>query len=237
MDMQETIPTLTSHIHRQTMTWVWALVGALILNLGLFGLFPRLLDRQSEKPVFEEPYRLDTFIRVKRPDNPIKKKEPVKKETRKPDLKQKARVMKRVAPTPMPKNLPPLPFELNTKLPANAIASLHVPLMATQMGDLNLSDIYGVGDIDSPLTVLVRIPPVYPMRAQRRGIKGAVTVRFVVNENGLVENVTIVKADPENVFEKSVIQCVSSWRFNPGTVEGMPVKTMAETIIRFNLDG
>lgn len=228
---------MMSRIRRQTMTWVWAVVGAVILNLGLFGLFPKLLDRQLEKPVFEEPCRLDSFIRIKRPENPIKKKEPVKKEVLKPDLTPKSQIVKRIAPTPMPKNWRPLPFELNAKLPTPAIASLQVPIMDTHLGDLDLSDIYGIGDIDSPLTVLVRIPPVYPIRAQRRGIEGVVTVRFIVNENGLVEDVRIVKADPENVFEKSVIQCVSSWRFNPGTVEGMPVKTMAETIIRFNLDG
>jgi protein TonB len=32
-----------------------------------------------------------------------------------------------------------------------------------------------------------------------------------------------------------VESCVLSWRFNPGTVEGVPVDAWAETVVRFEL--
>ncbi len=63
-----------------------------------------------------------------------------------------------------------------------------------------------------------------------------VKVRFLVNNQGQVEQPRVVEARPENVFEKSVVNCVLKWKFKPGTVEGVPVNTMVETIIRFELE-
>ena len=99
-----------------------------------------------------------------------------------------------------------------------------------------MDDLFGVGDLDQPLITLTRIPPIYPLSAKRRGIEGSVTVRFVINERGLVEDATIVEAQPPEVFDASVLSCVSGWRFKPGTVEGRPVRVWADTTIHFTLD-
>jgi protein TonB len=61
-------------------------------------------------------------------------------------------------------------------------------------------------------------------------------VKFVVNEQGRIENVYIIKAQPSGVFDASVMRCLSGWRFKPGTVDGLPVKVWAETTIRFELE-
>ena len=99
-----------------------------------------------------------------------------------------------------------------------------------------LADAFAVGDLDAPLTVLVRVPPQYPLRAKYRGVQGWVLVRFVVNEDGSVGNVTVQESQPPGVFDQSVIRCVTGWRFKPGTVEGIPVRAWAETTIRFKLE-
>jgi protein TonB len=93
-----------------------------------------------------------------------------------------------------------------------------------------------MSQLDEPLTVLARIPPVYPIRARRRGIEGTVTVTFEVDEQGNVANLRIVEAVPPNIFEKSVLQCVSRWRYKPGTIEGVAVRARVETTIRFNME-
>lgn len=95
---------------------------------------------------------------------------------------------------------------------------------------------YTPGELDSPLTPLVKIPPIYPMIATRRGIEGVVTVEFVVNEKGLVERLKIIKSSAGQIFDKSVFNCVSQWKFVPGTVGGNPVNTLARTSIRFKLE-
>ena len=68
------------------------------------------------------------------------------------------------------------------------------------------------------------------------GIQGWVKVRFIVTEQGTVNDISVIEAKPKNIFEHSVIRSLSSWRFTPGTVQGIPVKTLVKTTIRFELD-
>ena len=72
--------------------------------------------------------------------------------------------------------------------------------------------------MDGPLTVLARVPPLYPMGARRRGIEGWVKVLLVVDETGHVDDIEVVAAEPPGMFEESVRRCVAGWRFQPGTV-------------------
>jgi protein TonB len=81
----------------------------------------------------------------------------------------------------------------------------------------------------------VRIPPIYPIQAKRRGIEGWVKVTFLVNQQGLVEKIKIVDSHPTGVFDQSAIRSVSTWRFNPGTVEGVAVNTWATQTLKFEL--
>ena len=95
---------------------------------------------------------------------------------------------------------------------------------------------YTIGELDSPLTPLVKIPPIYPMQATRRGIEGHVTVEFLVTKKGLVSQIQILNSSPKHIFDKSVTRCVAQWKFKPGTIEGIPVATLAQTTIRFKLE-
>ncbi|WP_054702849.1 energy transducer TonB [Desulfosarcina cetonica] len=114
--------------------------------------------------------------------------------------------------------------------------SLAMPPMASAgLGSLGLPDVVDTTALDHPLVTLTRIPPAYPMAAKRMGIQGWVKVRFMVTHQGKVDRVTIVDADPPEVFNRSVTHCVSRWRFKPGTVEGMPVNCWAETTVTFQL--
>lgn len=84
---------------------------------------------------------------------------------------------------------------------------------------------YGVGGDENNrgLTVLVAIEPIAPTRARIEGIKGNATVKFDVNAQGLVENVTVVQSKPAKIFDQAVIQAIYASRFKPKTVEGKPV--------------
>jgi len=96
--------------------------------------------------------------------------------------------------------------------------------------------VFLASELDSPLTPLAKIPPIYPLRAARRGIQGWVRVQFVVNTSGGVENPEILEADPDQIFDASVINCVAQWKFKPGTMEGVAVSTLAQTTIKFQLE-
>jgi protein TonB len=145
-----------------------------------------------------------------------------------------------VVKAPIPVNpvmdkLPQLDFDINPRLPAGPLV-LPSPAMETvDFGAPVMDGIFSIGDLDAPLTPLVRMPPRYPIQAKRRGIEGWVKVNFMVNQQGLVEKIKIVDAHPAGVFDQSAIQSISTWRFNPGTVEGVAVSTLATQILKFEL--
>jgi periplasmic protein TonB len=215
---------------RNWMTWIWAAGLALGMNLVLFVLMPNLLHRSSSAPVFDRLVPQINVIRMKRADSPVKHNVP---KPPKPSA-QKAKPPEPILRQTLNQKFS-LPFEVNTRLPGSP-SSLQLPVAPTVLDKLNLKNIFTVGDLDRSLVVLTRIPPLYPLNAKRKGIQGWVNVKFVVNELGRVENISIVKAQPPEMFDESVIRCMSGWRFKPGTVEGVPVKVWAETTIRFELE-
>ena len=129
-----------------------------------------------------------------------------------------------------------LPFEINPKLPPISGVVSVPPMQMVSLGAPDLKGSYGIGEIDHPLTPLVQVPPIYPMRARRRGIEGWVKVRFIVTEEGRVEDIRVLASRPQKIFDRPVLRCVSDWRFTPGTVGGVPVKTWVETTVRFDLE-
>lgn len=226
---------------RSFLGWAFALACSLLINASLFGLMPGLIQGVPKmQKVQKMPVLQITHIRVCPKPTPPPRKEPEKpKETKElkkqMPLKKMARPrVERVAPTSI--SVPRLAFQLNSKLPA-APMDLVMPCLAKVSMDLPLpKSHYNMGELDSPLTPLVKIPPVYPMLATRRGIEGYVTVEFIVTQKGLVEQIRIIEATPEQIFDKSVINCVSHWKFAPGTFEGLPIDTLARTTIRFKLE-
>ena len=225
---------MQAHWTRPVFLWTGAVVLSLVLNLMLFGLMPGLIADVGERPQAAEPVRTVNVIRVKRPEPPPPKKKP------KPRHKSVTARNRPLGRQPLRQvqpldKLPRLAFEINPKLPAGPVA-LPSPQMETVVFEAPpMAGIFDLGELDGPLTPLVRIPPVYPFRAKRRGIEGWVKVKFLVTRQGTVDKIEIVAANPENTFEQSVRQCVSAWRFKPGTIEGVPVSTWATQTLKFEI--
>ncbi|AGH73548.1 TonB family protein [Edwardsiella piscicida] len=77
-----------------------------------------------------------------------------------------------------------------------------------------------------------RPEPVYPQRALALHIEGRVKLRFDVDSEGRVGNVTILSADPPGVFEREVKRAARRWRYQPGR-PGQNV----EVTVYFRIDG
>jgi protein TonB len=228
----DTAAYLEALIHRNWLTWLGAGLGAITLNLALFAVMPYLLHPVKSKPVFDQVVSQVNVIRIKRPETPVKRKTEAPPE---PPPPPERRSPEPTARQPIATKMT-LPFSINPKLPSTPNA-LSLPVQPMEMPDrMDVQGIFSVGDLDSPLTVLTRIPPIYPLKAKHRGIEGWVRIRFIVNEEGGVEDTSVVESNPPGVFDRSVIRCVSGWRFRPGTVEGVAVRTRAETVIRFSLE-
>lgn len=214
--------------------WTIAIVGAALLNGILFLLLPALVISSGEKLQTIDAIPAVNVIRIRHKETPPRRREqppPPKPEEKRPEEKPKTLEIQFKQPKLT------IPFQLSPEMPSapSSIEFSHLQVGKTLNLDGALDGVE-MSQLDNPLIPLSQIPPIYPMRAKRLGLSGSVKLRFMVNEQGLVENITVVESHPEGVFDNSAIQCVKQWRFRPGTLEGVPVRVWAELPISFQLE-
>ncbi|WDN88772.1 periplasmic protein TonB [Desulfosarcina sp. BuS5] len=215
---------------RSLFLWFAGIAGSLVFNIFLFSIMPSLVGKSSLKRVQDDMYLSVNMVRIKPPRKPPPEKQKKKIEPKTKLLSvQKPLFHKKI-------KIEKIPFEINAKIPSGPVTLTSPPAVQFDFSDIGLKDFYEIGEIDGTLVPIVQVQPVYPMRAKSMGIEGWVKVKFLVNRKGLVENIKIVKAVPEGVFEKCVKRCLAAWRFSPGTVEGETVNTQVITTIRFSLE-
>lgn len=101
----------------------------------------------------------------------------------------------------------------------------------------------GEGDPGDPATSgellpIVKVQPVYPRRAQARGIEGYVVVEFTVTASGSVRDPRVVEAEPRGIFDRAAKEAARKFRYKPRRVNGEPTAvTGVRNVIRFELDG
>jgi protein TonB len=74
-------------------------------------------------------------------------------------------------------------------------------------------------DSPPPPEQLASLAPRYPARARRQRIEGWVAVRFRVQPDGSVADVSVVAAEPEGIFDREAVGAVSRWRFAQSDAE------------------
>ncbi|MCH2449119.1 MAG: energy transducer TonB [Gracilimonas sp.] len=75
----------------------------------------------------------------------------------------------------------------------------------------------------------------YPEMARRAGIEGRVTVQFIVNEQGKVENARVVRGIGGGADEEA-LKAVQQAEFEPGMQRGRPVRVQYALSINFRLE-
>jgi TonB family protein len=79
------------------------------------------------------------------------------------------------------------------------------------------------------------VAPVYPREARRNGVEGWVDVEFTIASDGTTQDLVVRKSEPQDVFDKSAVDSVSRWRFNPVVRDGVPVAQRAWLRVKFVL--
>ncbi len=77
--------------------------------------------------------------------------------------------------------------------------------------------------------------PEYPLREQRAGLEGSVTLRVLIGTDGRVKAVELVRADRPGFFEAAKKRALSKWRFRPATRGGTPEESWKEMTVRFQI--
>ncbi|MFO7573999.1 MAG: energy transducer TonB [Bacteroidales bacterium] len=75
----------------------------------------------------------------------------------------------------------------------------------------------------------------YPQIAQENGIQGKVFIGFIVEPDGSVSNVTILRSVDKSLDDEAVRVVTSSPRWNPGKQRGQPVRVRFSITVNFQL--
>ena len=92
---------------------------------------------------------------------------------------------------------------------------------------------------DGDYLPLVAIAPQYPTRAAQRGIQGWCLVGFTVDGLGNVveETITVVDAEPANIFDRSSERAAARFKFQPRVVDGKGVEVAGvQYLFRYELE-
>jgi len=73
-------------------------------------------------------------------------------------------------------------------------------------------------------TAISRNHPEYPRKALDLRIEGYVVAVYDIGSNGRVENIRIVDAKPNNIFNKTVIQAMKKWKYQPIKAKDLTIK-------------
>jgi protein TonB len=78
-----------------------------------------------------------------------------------------------------------------------------------------------------------RVNPDYPSAAKRDGIEGSVDLEVTVSPHGVVQDVSVVRATPPDMFEKSALAAVRKWKYDPRYVDGLPTEARLNVHVEF----
>lgn len=181
--------------------YAFGLVLGVVTTFALFLLMQALI--KSDKSPFDEAYsgRIVDFVRLEE-DIDIQTK------TRKPK------------PPPPPDEPPPdMPrpdLDASVDSQGVAIGALDVSV------DLNVGGTGGFSS-DGEYLPIVKVAPVYPRRAQTRGIEGYVLLEFVVTKTGAVRDPVVIESKPPGVFDRAALQAALKFKYKPKVVNGEPI--------------
>ena len=109
--------------------------------------------------------------------------------------------------------------------------------------DHNDMDLFSEGDSNSSNGVFDSLPNLtgdahvlYPSSAKEKNITGYVVVDLYIDNSGKVTKSLIRESNPKNIFDKSVIDSVRTWRFVPAKLKGLSVASWVRQTVRFDLD-
>ena len=197
----------------------------LVITLILFIFMHSMISLDSNKLVESEVYKVIDFIQVAKNDTVPE-------------------VDKELPPEPVAQEKPP---EIQTESQESKSDTVNdSPALDIDMPSLGNDMKFGEGapkilepikmaKMDSVLSPMIKIQPLYPSSAKRMGTEGHVKVELDVNSEGYVVNIKILESVPSGIFDRSVKKALRKWKFRPKTVDGKAVAQIGVLTLNFNL--
>ncbi len=203
-----------------------------LINALLFVMIPLLAETKRAQHDYGDPI---AAVTMQKPQHFEQEEEDPEKEVKDEELSklpEAATMPDEQSPPPKPEmNIETPEFELNADLEAGQGMGVAMPNTVQDLSDM----VFNLSDLDRKPQLINRIQPVYPYEARRKEINGRVILRFIVDREGNVRNIRVVRAEPEGLFEENAKEAVGKWRFKPGYFSGEPVNTRVTVPIKFEI--
>lgn len=179
---------------------VVSIVLSIPVVLGLFMIMHSLIDRDYENPEVQARKIADLV----QPDEEIT----LETTTPKPDKVED------------PEEPPPEIEMVQLNLDVDVEVENTAP---TARVDINIST-SGMSTGDGEYLPIVKVAPIYPRRAQTRGITGYCIVEYTVTTSGAIRDPVAVDCQPSGVFEKASLKAAEKFKYKPRVVDGEAIE-------------
>lgn len=173
---------------------------AVPISVALFYVMLSLVDQEYEQTDTKARKIADIVVPDKVVETNLKEVKPEKVED----------------PEEPPPDLEPMTFDTNM--------DMNVVNTAPQASvDLNLSA-SGMSSGDGEYLPIVKVAPIYPRRAQTRGITGYCIVEYTVTTSGAIRDPQPVDCQPAGIFESASVKAAEKFKYKPRVVDGTAIE-------------
>ena len=183
-------------------------VAAVPIALGLFYLMQSLIDTQFEQEDVKTRKIADIVVPDKVIETNLKEVLPEKVED----------------PDEPPPDMEPLDFDTDLDMSMANMA----PTVAVNVS-INSS---GLSSGDGEYLPIVKVAPIYPRRAQTRGITGYCIVTYTVTTTGAIRDPYVENesdCSPKGIFERASLKAALKFKYKPRVVDGQAIDCLLYT--------
>ena len=178
-------------------------IGGLLavpVAIGLFYIMQALVDREYQQEATKARKIADIVVPDKVIETNLKEVKPEKVED----------------PEEPPPDLDPIKFDTDVDMGV-------VNNAPTASISLNLSA-SGMSSGDGEYLPIVKVAPIYPRRAQTRGITGYCIVEYTVTKTGSIRDPQVVDCQPQGIFDSASVKAAEKFKYKPRVVDGEPIE-------------
>ena len=189
-------------------------VTALVVTFALLWLMQILIATGKDALTNSRDFRFVDFVRIKRD-------EVVNLDEDKPEK-------------------PPEPEQPPPEMPQPQVDPLDtsntVDISIGRMG-MNLDPTRGnFAVVDGDYLPIVKVAPIYPRRAQTRGLEGWCLLEFTVTKTGTVRDARAIECT-SSLFERASVNAAGKFKYKPRVVDGQEIEVPGvQHIIRFEME-
>jgi protein TonB len=184
-------------------SYIRVIIGAALalpVAIGLFFIMQSLIDTEFEQNNVKGRKIADIIVPDKIIETNLTEAKPEKVED----------------PEEPPPDLQPMTFD--TDMDMNIV---NMAPQAKVTMSLNSS---GMSSGDGEYLPIVKVAPIYPRRAQTRGVTGYCIVEYTVTTTGAIRDPQAVDCQPSGMFDSASVKAAAKFKYKPRVVDGVPIE-------------